>query len=50
LGVREAANGRLALDAVAEEIALLDLIMPEMDGFELVAALQAMAAWCEILR
>ncbi len=24
---------------------LLDLMMPEMDGFELVAALQAKAAW-----
>ena len=27
---------------------LLDLMMPEMDGFELVAALQAKAAWREI--
>jgi CheY-like chemotaxis protein/nitrogen-specific signal transduction histidine kinase len=49
--VREAANGRLALDAVAAElpdVILLDLMMPEMDGFELVAALQAKAAWREI--
>ena len=27
---------------------LLDLMMPEMDGFELVAALQASAAWGKI--
>jgi CheY-like chemotaxis protein len=49
--VREAANGRLALDAVAAQlpdVILLDLMMPEMDGFELVAALQAKAAWREI--
>ncbi|HEY2532387.1 MAG TPA: response regulator, partial [Xanthobacteraceae bacterium] len=49
--VREAANGRLALDAVAAElpdVILLDLMMPEMDGFELVAALQAKVAWREI--
>jgi Response regulator receiver domain len=42
--VREAANGRLALDAITAElpdVILLDLMMPEMDGFEVVAALQA---------
>ena len=46
--VREAANGRLALDAIAAElpdVILLDLMIPEIDGFELVAALQANAAW-----
>jgi len=46
--VREAANGRLALDAIGAElpdVILLDLMMPEMDGFELVAALQANVAW-----
>jgi CheY-like chemotaxis protein len=46
--VREAANGRLALDAIRAElpdVILLDLMMPEMDGFELVAALQANTAW-----
>ena len=46
--VREAANGRLALDAITAElpdVILLDLMMPEMDGFELVAALQANEAW-----
>jgi CheY-like chemotaxis protein len=49
--VREAANGRLAVDAIAAELPdaiLLDLMMPEMNGFELVAALQAKAAWREI--
>jgi CheY-like chemotaxis protein len=49
--VREATNGRFALDAVEAELPdaiLLDLMMPEMDGFELVAALQANAAWREI--
>jgi CheY-like chemotaxis protein len=46
--VREAANGRLALDAIAAElpdVILLDLMMPEMDGFQLVATLQGNAAW-----
>jgi CheY-like chemotaxis protein len=49
--VREAANGRLALDSIATEspdVILLDLMMPEMDGFELVAALQANTAWRDI--
>jgi CheY-like chemotaxis protein len=49
--VREAANGRLALDALAADLPdtiLLDLMMPEMDGFELVAALQANASWRDI--
>jgi CheY-like chemotaxis protein len=50
--VTEAANGRLALDALASQgvpdIVLLDLMMPEMDGFEAVAALQAHQAWSRI--
>jgi adenylate cyclase len=49
--VREAANGRLALDALEEglpDILLLDLMMPEMDGFGVVAALQANPAWRDI--
>jgi CheY-like chemotaxis protein len=49
--VREAANGRLALDCLAAklpDILLLDLMMPEMDGFEVVAALQANPAWRDI--
>ena len=49
--VREAANGLLALDALASglpDIVLLDLMMPEMDGFQLVAALQENLAWRDI--
>ncbi|MBI3977725.1 MAG: response regulator, partial [Chloroflexi bacterium] len=41
--VAEAANGRIGLDRVAEqrpELILLDLMMPEMDGFEFVAELR----------
>ena len=49
--VREAANGREALDLLQEEkpdVILLDLMMPEMDGFEVVAALQKDAGWRDI--
>jgi adenylate cyclase len=49
--VREAANGRLALDEVTTElpdVILLDLMMPEMDGFQLVATLQSSASWRDI--
>ena len=41
--VREAANGREALDRLRQDkpdVILLDLMMPEMDGFAVVAALQ----------
>ena len=46
--IREAENGRVALDRLADDvpdIILLDLMMPEMDGFQLVAALQERPAW-----
>jgi len=49
--VRAAANGRLALDRVREsmpELILLDLMMPEMDGFELIAHLRENEAWRSI--
>jgi CheY-like chemotaxis protein len=49
--VSEAENGRLALDFIAQEtpdIILLDLMMPEMDGFQLVAALQDRPQWRSI--
>jgi CheY-like chemotaxis protein len=41
--VREAANGRVALDALEREVpdlVVLDLMMPEVDGFEFVAELR----------
>jgi signal transduction histidine kinase/DNA-binding response OmpR family regulator len=46
--VREAHNGRVALAAVASQVPdliLLDLMMPEMDGFEFVAELRRNEAW-----
>ena len=47
----EAENGRLALDRLNEsqpDVILLDLMMPEMDGFQLVAELQKHSAWRRI--
>jgi CheY-like chemotaxis protein len=47
----EAANGRIALDRLKEsqpDVILLDLMMPEMDGFQLVAELQKHPAWRRI--
>jgi CheY-like chemotaxis protein len=41
--VREAENGRVALERLAEarpDLILLDLLMPEMDGFEFLAKLR----------
>jgi CheY-like chemotaxis protein len=49
--VREAANGREALNLLQEEkpdVILHDLMMPEMDGFAVVAALQKEAGWRDI--
>lgn len=46
--VTEADNGRVALDRLAEEtpdIVLIDLMMPEMDGFELIKALRGRPDW-----
>jgi CheY-like chemotaxis protein len=46
--VTEADNGRVALDLLAKEIPdiiLIDLMMPEMDGFELIAALRKRPEW-----
>jgi signal transduction histidine kinase/DNA-binding response OmpR family regulator len=46
--VAEAENGRVALDRVGVEVPsliFLDLMMPEMDGFELLEELRREAAW-----
>ncbi len=49
--VAEAENGRVALERVAEKtpaLILLDLMMPEMDGFEFVAQLRRHEEWRSI--
>ena len=49
--VSEAENGRVALERVAENrpaLILLDLMMPEMDGFEFAAELHRHAEWRSI--
>ncbi|MBR0299924.1 MAG: response regulator [Bacteroidales bacterium] len=49
--LRTAANGQLALDAVAEEkpdLILLDLMMPGIDGFEVIRRLRADPATADI--
>ena len=46
--ITEAENGRVALDRLtveAPDIILLDLMMPEMDGFELVTVLRERPEW-----
>jgi hypothetical protein len=49
--VIEAENGQVALDRVDEQppdLILLDLMMPEMDGFEFVTHLRQTKAWRSI--
>jgi CheY-like chemotaxis protein len=49
--VAEAENGRVALERVAEnrpELIVLDLMMPEMDGFSFIEALRQNEAWRSI--
>jgi CheY-like chemotaxis protein len=46
--VDEADNGEVALGRIAErrpDLILLDLMMPRMDGFELISALRSAALW-----
>jgi signal transduction histidine kinase/DNA-binding response OmpR family regulator len=48
---REAANGRVALEQLAEscpDLILLDLMMPEMDGFTFVDEMQKKPEWRSI--
>ncbi|RKN85439.1 response regulator [Paenibacillus ginsengarvi] len=49
--VTQARNGRLALECVAQaepKLILLDLMMPEMDGFQFVEELRKKEAWNDI--
>jgi DNA-binding response OmpR family regulator len=49
--VSEASNGRVALEQVSTDppdVILLDLLMPEMDGFEFLEDLRENAAWRQI--
>ncbi len=49
--VRAAENGRLALEQIRQRVPsliLLDLVMPEMNGFELLAALREEPEWRDI--
>jgi CheY-like chemotaxis protein len=49
--VMEAENGRVALQRVAEKkpaVIILDLMMPEMDGFEFVTRLREQEEWRDI--
>jgi signal transduction histidine kinase/DNA-binding response OmpR family regulator len=49
--VTEAPNGRVGLERLAEQVPalmLLDLMMPEMDGFELIAAVRQRPEWLTI--
>ena len=49
--VTEAENGRVALESMAHtrpSVILLDLMMPEMDGFEFVANLRGREEWRDI--
>jgi CheY-like chemotaxis protein len=49
--VNEAENGRVALARLAEtrpDIIMLDLMMPEMDGFEFLVEMRSRAEWRDI--
>jgi CheY-like chemotaxis protein len=49
--VTEAENGRVALDRIAENrpsLVFLDLVMPEMDGFEFAASMHRHLEWRSI--
>jgi signal transduction histidine kinase/DNA-binding response OmpR family regulator len=49
--VHEAENGRCALEALGQarpSLILLDLMMPEMDGFEFLGRLRSQPAWAQV--
>lgn len=49
--VRIAENGRVGIDRIAESVpdfVLLDLMMPEMDGFQFLAEIRRIEAWQSI--
>jgi signal transduction histidine kinase/CheY-like chemotaxis protein len=49
--VDEAENGRVGLERMAQrrpDVILLDLVMPEMDGFEFVEEVAKREEWCNI--
>ncbi|MEO5510455.1 MAG: response regulator, partial [Longimicrobiales bacterium] len=51
LNVAEATNGREAIEALESSIPqlmLLDLMMPEMDGFEVVSRMRTVPAWRDV--
>ena len=50
-GVQTAENGRIAIECMSEsvpDLVLLDLMMPEMDGFQFLTEIRQIEAWQSI--
>ena len=50
-GVEEAENGKLALEAVARvqpDLVMLDVLMPDLNGFDVCAELRRDPAFCQL--